>query len=64
MNDNSKFESDLRALLNKHSMENDSHTPDFILAKYLIECLEAFNKIAKRRDQWWGNEKTICEEVK
>ena len=37
------FEKELENLINIHSMENDSDTPDFILAEYLRKCLAAFN---------------------
>ncbi len=33
---------EIRDVLNKHSRENASNTPDFILAAYLKACLEAF----------------------
>ncbi len=48
------FEQELTALLNRHSKENFSNTPDFILAEYLTGCLEAFNKTAQARDKWYG----------
>lgn len=50
----SDFLSDLERLINKHSMENGSNTPDFILAKYLEACLAAFNASVNRREQWYG----------
>jgi len=34
------FKQELEHLINKHSMENRSNTPDFILADYLVRCLE------------------------
>ncbi len=46
---------ELAQLLNKHSVENRSGTPDFILAKYLLESLNVFNKIMVIRDKWHGN---------
>lgn len=39
------FIEELTELINKHSMENDSNTPDFLLAKYLVNCLENYNQI-------------------
>ena len=48
------FERDLQQLLNTHSMENDSDTPDFILARYLIECLGAWNAAVEYREKWYG----------
>ncbi len=50
------FEKELKGLINKHSMENGSDTPDFILAKYLRSCLLAFNGATRRRERWYGRE--------
>ena len=49
----------ISTLLNKHSKENDSNTPDFILAKYLIECLTSFNKAVCARENWYGRSNVI-----
>jgi hypothetical protein len=46
--------SDLEALVNKHSLENGSGTPDYILATYLWACIETWNASTKTRDRWWG----------
>lgn len=43
VNETTPLERELSALLNKHSAENESNTPDFILARYLMTCLNAFN---------------------
>lgn len=48
------FRERLEALINECSMENDSNTPDFILAEYLSSCLLAFNIATNRRDSWYG----------
>lgn len=56
------FRRELIALLNKHSKENFSNTPDFILADYLINCLNAFNLTTNRRTEWYG-EKLIRSKV-
>ena len=50
------FELELRELLNAHSKENGSNTPDYILAQYLINCLDNFNKIVKEREMWYGRD--------
>jgi hypothetical protein len=34
-----KFRDELEELINRHSMENGSNTPDFVLAEYLVKCL-------------------------
>ena len=44
------FELELTRLINKHSLENQSNTPDFILAEYLVASLEAFNYSVKDFD--------------
>ena len=49
------FEEDLRNLINAHSKEMASDTPDFILAQYLCFCLDAFNRGVNRRDAFNEN---------
>lgn len=48
------FQKELEQLLNRHSQENASNTPDFILANYLNNCLDAFNVAVARREEWYG----------
>ncbi len=45
---------EMRDVLNKHSAENASGTPDFILAMYLESCLLAFNMAVQQRETWRG----------
>lgn len=52
------FEKELEGLLNRYSRENDSNTPDFILARYLVGCLEAWNAGVTRREEWYGRSGT------
>lgn len=44
------FQKELEHLINKHSMENGSDTPDYILTMYLANCLAAFNLAVVSRD--------------
>lgn len=37
------MEKELTALLNRHSAEQKSNTPDHILARFLLHCLDAWN---------------------
>jgi hypothetical protein len=46
------FYDDLRALLNRYSVENESNTPDFILANYIQDCLDAYKRAVNRRESW------------
>ena len=41
-------------LLNEHSAENASNTPDYILAQYMLTCLNAFNQATCQREAWYG----------
>ena len=49
----SEFVKELENLINCHCIENDSDTPDFILAEYLMGCLEVFAKTQRKRDDWY-----------
>ncbi len=51
------FRNEFTALLNKYNQEAGSDTPDFILAGYLIDCLETFDTYVVKRDDWYS-EKT------
>lgn len=45
---------ELTNLLNKHSQESGSDTPDWVLAQYLLGCLAAFNEAVVEREKWYG----------
>ena len=49
------FKDELRDLINKHSMENGSDTPDWLLAKYLCLCLDAFDETIRIRTEWYDS---------
>jgi len=51
------FKKELEHLINRHSVENESDTPDFILAEYIRRCLDAWNFCIVQRDTWWGTGK-------
>ncbi len=46
-----RFKGQLRELINSFSLENKSNTPDYILANYLNECLDALNTAINFRDK-------------
>lgn len=48
------FRQELKSLLNKHSREGGSNTPDHILANYLVACLAAFDTATHQREEWYG----------
>lgn len=57
------FRNELTSLLNRYSRENESNTPDFILADFLIGCLAVFDVATSRREKWY-RPKTPKEEGK
>lgn len=48
------FRKELEQIINKHSCENESDTPDFILACYLHDCLNAFDLAVRRHEAWYN----------
>ena len=48
------FQDELKDLLNRHSRENRSDTPDHILATYMKSCLEAFETATGERTRWFA----------
>lgn len=57
--DNSRTElrEEIRRVLNMHSAENRSDTPDFVLGRYLMNCLDAFDWATNDRKKWYEREK-------
>ena len=51
---NRSFREGLRRLINEHSQESASNTPDFVLARFLAECLEVFDLAVTHREAWYG----------
>ena len=53
------FLEELTRLLNKHSMEaSGGNTPDYILAKYLLACLDAFDSAVRHREEWYSKDES------
>ena len=49
-----ELEKGISNLLNSESRENDSNTPDFILAELMMNCLDAFELASNKREVWYG----------
>lgn len=52
MQKRAKFMAELQTLINKHGLENESNTPDFLLAEYLLGCLSIYDHTVNKRFQW------------
>ena len=48
------FHTELTNLINCYSLENESNTPDWLLATYILQCLETFNFVVNAREKWYG----------
>lgn len=48
------FLEEIRHAINKHSIENESNTPDFILAAFVDDVMSAWNKTVAARSNWYG----------
>lgn len=60
--DGDTFIKELQNLINRYSKENGSNTPDYILAKYLTDCLDIFGKAVMRRSEFYGFRDAIGNE--
>lgn len=47
--DDKAFVKELAELINRHSVEGRSGTPDFVLAKYLYDTMIAYNRAVRDR---------------
>lgn len=60
----SVFEQELAILINKHSRENGSNTPDYILAAFLNDMLHLFDNTMSVREEWYGRSLSPNDEWK
>ncbi len=49
-----ELEKEFAAIINKYSLENDSNTPDFILARCLVDSLINFQLTIAERSAWYN----------
>lgn len=47
-----RFREELMNLIGKYSGKNRSYTPEFMLADFLISCLDAFDLAVTQRTEW------------
>ena len=44
---------DIAHVVNKYSLEQESQTPDYILAEYMLKSLSDLNRLMRDRDYWY-----------
>ncbi len=49
-----EFLARVRSAINCACLENGSNTPDFLLAEYLLGCLDNFDRAVTAREKWYG----------
>lgn len=47
------FYGDLVTIINEYNQVRHSNTPSYIIANYLLACLEAFEYAVNKRDMYW-----------
>lgn len=52
----SNLRKEIAEVINRNSAEHWSDTPDFILAEYLGDCLNAYDKAVNAREKWYGRQ--------
>jgi hypothetical protein len=59
--DRQRIVKELAEVINRNSLENESNTPDYVLAEYLMSCLQNFNQAIstrhRHRDPYGATEK-------
>lgn len=48
----SDFEKELTDLLNRYSIDQKTDTPDFVLARYLNDCINSLSTMIDKRENW------------
>lgn len=52
--DMKQFQVELASLLNRHSVDTLTDTPDFILARHLLEHLRSYGRAMQTTRKWHG----------
>ena len=58
-----QLELDLAEVINRHSLESGSDTPDFALAIFLKNCLIAYNRAVFSREAYHNRETRTGDEI-
>ena len=58
-----QFKKELEDLINKHSIENECDTPDFILAEMICNFIKAVGNPIKKTLDWHGCD-SVCHPKK
>jgi hypothetical protein len=53
------FKVEIETLINIHCIDTELNTPDYILAEYLVNCLENYRKVNDQRDTWHGKVREV-----
>lgn len=59
MTDMKLFKVEIENLINIHSIDSELNTPDYILADYLVNCLEIYRKTNEQREKWHGRGRQV-----
>lgn len=57
--DMKEFQKELAHLINEHSIENEVHLPDFLLAKLIVNFIKTVGPVFKETLDWHGTD-SVC----
>lgn len=52
-----ELKKEIASVINRHSLENGSNTPDFMLADYMLGCLTVYENTLRSREEWFGRKR-------
>ncbi len=64
MRNRNEFVKAISEVVNRYSIENGSNTPDFILADYIADVVDAWNEAVRRREAWYGRDTLVTNPPK
>lgn len=56
------FEKELENLISRYSKDEESNTPDYIIAEHMKNSMDNFHRATKLRDNWYGGRRSIIND--
>jgi len=51
-----EFRKELESLINRRGVDNDLHTPDFMITEWIIQSLKGQQNLLRDREVWHGRD--------
>lgn len=56
------FEKELENLISRYSKDEESNTPDYIIAEFMKNSMDIFHRATKLRDNWYGGRRSVIND--